>query len=102
MTQFFYVNLQFNDSFHTTSYLFGCAIALTMNNLANLFNITNVGDEVYPLRGWPVIAQENVDAYQERFDQEWVSNKSLYVTRLSTLHRLLFVIINNILTLKST
>jgi hypothetical protein len=64
-------------------------------------SVLNEGDETYPLRSWPIIAKEDVDAYQVWFDKEWVSGKPLYVTRLPALHRILFVLINNILTPKS-
>jgi hypothetical protein len=40
-----------------------------------------------------VIAQEDTDAYREWFNKEWITDKPLYATRLSALHRLLFAII---------
>jgi hypothetical protein len=72
-----------------------------MSNLSQWLDVPNEGDEAYPLRGWPVIAQEDANVYREWFDQEWISGKLLYSTHLPALHRLLFAIVNNILTPKS-
>jgi hypothetical protein len=46
-----------------------------MSNLSQWLDVPNEGDEAYPLRGWPVIAQEDANVYREWFDQEWISGK---------------------------
>jgi hypothetical protein len=64
MTWFFFSNLQFTtEPFAVTFYLFGHTINLIIENLAWWLDVPNESDETYSLCGWPVIAQENADAY---------------------------------------
>jgi hypothetical protein len=47
-----------------TLWLFGHTIELIMEKLENLLSVPNERDEAYPLRGWPIIAPEDTDAYR--------------------------------------
>jgi hypothetical protein len=60
--------------------MFDHPLEMIMDILACWLHVPNEGDEVYPLRDWPVIAHEDVDAYHEWFDREWVANKPPYAT----------------------
>jgi hypothetical protein len=60
-----------------------------MENLGRYLNITNEGDEVRPLRGWPDIAQEDADASRTWFDKEWVVSKSLYDTIKTSMEQII-------------
>jgi hypothetical protein len=68
-----------------------------MENLGRYLNITNESDKAYRFGGWPIITQEDVDAYRTWFDKEWVVDKPLYADPSSSSSSIDFSFINNIL-----
>ena len=103
LTQVFYANLTFtSEPFKVTSYMCGQEIDLSLENIANWFGLTNAGEESYPLRSWPTLAIDTADHYKNWFDRNNRTGAPLYSSSLPSIHRLVFLLINNILTPKST
>jgi hypothetical protein len=101
-TRAFYANLVCRiNPFRVTSWACGKEIELSFENLAEWLDLDNEGDETYLVRNWPRHALETPDAYKKWFNRHYISGDYLYVTHLPSLHRLLFLFINNILTPKS-
>lgn len=105
-TQIFYANLQFTDNpYGATSYMFGTMINLSLQNLADIFQVPDNGLKVYINRNWPLVPNvslESHEMYRQWFDRTWKPHTVQYVFGLPALHRLLYFFINNILTPKST
>ena len=101
-TRSFYANLVCKiNPFRVTSWACGKEIVLSFENVAEWLGLDNEGDETYLVRNWPRHALGTPDSYKKWFNRNYISGDSLYVTHLPSLHRLLFLFINNILTPKS-
>lgn len=103
-TRLFYANLQFTDSpYGATSYMFGTVLNLSVENLADIFQVPNAGEEVYINRSWPSLPNvtlESREKYRWWFDHTWKPGMRQYTSSLPALHRLLYLFVNNILTPK--
>ena len=101
-TRTFYANFQCrNNPFSLTSWACGKEVHLNFENLATWLNLPNEGEEIYLIRNWPRDVPESSDSYKKWFNRSNIAGASLYATSLPSLHRLLFLFINNILTPKS-
>ena len=104
-TRLFYANVRFNNMNNATSYFHGREIDLSLPKLATLLSMQNEGLEVYPHKTWPwdenhPLCQETVYNYRNWFNLG-VDGK-MYLTDIPGLHRVAFLLVNNILTPKST
>jgi hypothetical protein len=69
--------------------------------MAQWLELPNEGEETYPLRNWPLSALGSSFDYKRWFDRNH-NGGAIYVSNLPSMHRLLFLFINNILTPKAT
>ena len=103
ITKTFYCNLTFSeDPFLVKSYVCGREIILSLDNVANWLGLVNEGEKAYLLRNWPELALESSDHYKTWFARRNFGVKPLYASSLPSLHRLLFLFVNNILIPKAT
>ena len=103
LTRTFYANIKTSDEpFRITSWVGGKELVLSLNNVAQWLEVENDGEETYPLRSWPLYADGTSNDYKKWFDRNYISGSSIYVSHLPSLHRLLFLFINNILMPKVT
>lgn len=101
-TRLFYANLIFKENpFLVSSWVCGQEIKLTLANIAEWLNLPNEGEETYLLRNWPTDHPQSAEAYKLWFDKSNVFGAAIYATPLPSLHRLLFLLVNNILIPKS-
>jgi len=84
-----------------SSWICGQYINLIYDNVAEWLNIPKFGDEIYLLRNWPDGDVESSELYKKWFNKDVVYGGSIYATPLPSLHRLLFLFVNNILTPKA-
>ena len=102
LTRIFYANLTITDEpFVVKTWLCGQEIDLSLANMAQWLELPNEGEESYPLRNWPLQALESSRLYKKWFDRNNIGG-SIYVSNLPSIHRLLFILINNILIPKAT
>jgi hypothetical protein len=103
ITKAFYANLKISESpFLYSSYVCGKEIVLSLQNLANWLELPNEGEETYILRNWPRGMVETADHYKRWFKCSIKPGDYLYMTHLPSLHKLLFLLINNILVPKAS
>lgn len=103
LTRIFYANIQTSEEpFRITSWIGGKEIVLSMDNVAQWLGVENDGEETYPKRSWPFYADGTNLDYKKWFDRNYISGAKIYVSHLPSLHRLLFLLINNILMPKAT
>ena len=103
LTRTFYANIKTSDEpYMITSWVGGKEIVLSLNNVAQWLGVENDGEETYPLRSWPLYADGSSNDYKKWFDRNYISGSSIYASHLPSLHRLLFLFINNILMPKAT
>ena len=102
LTRTFYANLTIQDDpFIAKSWLCGQEIDLSLANMAQWLELPNDGEESYPFRNWPLAALGTHGQYKKWFDRNNIGGP-IYVSNLPSLHRLLFLLINNILIPKAT
>lgn len=102
LAQTFYANLTFVENpFLVSSWVCGKEIRMSLENIARWLNLPNEGEETYLLRNWLRDTVELADSYKKWFDKSNIVGASLYASHLPSLHRLLFIFINNILIPKS-
>jgi hypothetical protein len=103
LTRIWYSNLRFNkEPFIISTWVCGQEIDLSLGNVAQWLGVPNEGEETYLLRGWTQLADGTSDQYKNWFDRNNRGGGKLYISSLPSLHRLLFVFINNILIPKAT
>ena len=102
-TRLFYANIRFNNLDNASSYFHGKTIDLSFLKLAELLDMPNDGNMIYPHKSWPWDSDNEVctvpyPVYRRWFG--WGTRTDMYVTDIPALHRVTHLLVNNILTPK--